>query len=51
MSIKEIREVKDTLHRLSADEKQRSLYEMRALNKAKKEGREEGLQQGEKIRQ
>lgn len=55
MSIEEIREAKDTLHRLSADEKQRILYEMRAkrlrdeisaLNKAKREGIQEGIQQG-----
>ncbi len=47
MAIEEIREAKDTLHRLSADEEQRTLYEMRAkrlrdevsaLNKAKREG-------------
>ena len=57
MSIEEIREAKDTLHRLSADEKQRVLYEMRAkrlrdeisaLNKAKREGIQQGIQQGEK---
>ena len=51
MSIEEIREAKDTLHRLSADDKQRALYEMRAkrlhdevsaLNKAKREGRQQG---------
>lgn len=55
MSIEEIREAKDTLHRLSADEKQRILYEMRAkrlrdeisaLNKAKREGIQEGIQRG-----
>lgn len=47
MSIEEIREAKDQLHRLSADDNQRALYEMRAkrlrdevsaLNKAKREG-------------
>lgn len=51
MTIEEIREAKDTLHRLSADENQRALYDMRAkrlrdevsaLNKAKREGIEQG---------
>ncbi len=46
-SIEEIREAKDELHRLSADQRQRQRYEMRAkkirdevsaLNKAKKDG-------------
>lgn len=55
MSIEEIREAKDTLYRLSADDKQRALYEMRAkklrdevsaLNKAKREGIQEGIQKG-----
>lgn len=51
MSIEEIREAKDELHRLSADEEQRILYEMRAkqlrdeisaLNKARRDGIEQG---------
>lgn len=51
MSIEEIKEAKNELVRLSNDEEQRMLYEMRAkilkdkisaLNKAKDEGREEG---------
>lgn len=55
MSIEEIREAKDELQRLSADQRQRELYEIRAkklkdemsaLNKAKREGIEQGLQQG-----
>ena len=55
MSIEEIREAKDELHRLSADQRQRELYEMRAkklrdegsaLNKAKREGLQQGIQQG-----
>ncbi len=55
MSIEEIREAKDELHRLSADEKQRILYEMRAkqlrdeisaLNKARRDGIEQGIEQG-----
>lgn len=54
MSIEEIREAKDELHRLSADQRQRELYEMRAkklrdeasaLNKAKREGLQEGIKQ------
>lgn len=54
MTVEEIREAKDTLHRLIADDKQRQLYEMRAkrlrdevsaLNKAKREGMQEGLHQ------
>lgn len=55
MTIEEIREAKDELVRLSNDEEQRQIYEMRskilkdkisALNKAKKEGVEEGIKQG-----
>ncbi len=55
MSIEEIKEAKNELVRLSNDQEQRMLYEMRekilkdkisALNKAKNEGREEGLQEG-----
>ena len=55
MTIEEIREAKDELVRLSNDEEQRQIYEMRskilkdkisALNKAKKEGVEEGIKKG-----
>lgn len=51
MTVEEIREAKDELIRLSNDDKQRQIYEMRskilkdkisALNKAKREGIEEG---------
>lgn len=57
MSIEEIREAKDELIRLSNDDKQRELYEMRskilkdkvsALNEAERKGIEKGIQQ-EKI--
>lgn len=55
MSIDEIREAKDELVKMSNDEKQRELYDMRskilkdkvsAINKAKNEGIEEGIEQG-----
>ncbi|MPQ45357.1 hypothetical protein GBZ86_16735, partial [Clostridium tarantellae] len=55
MSVKEIREAKNELIKISCDEKQRALYELRAkalkdetsaLNKAKREGKEEGLKEG-----
>lgn len=55
MSVKEIREAKDELIKLSNDSKQRELYEIRAkilkdkmsaLNKAKREGIEEGIKEG-----
>ncbi len=55
MSIEEIKEAKDELVKLSNDDKQRALYEMRskilkdkasALNKAKEEGIEEGIEKG-----
>lgn len=55
MSIKEIREAKDELIKMSNDEKQRALYEMRekrlkdeisALNKAKEEGKAVGIIEG-----
>lgn len=55
MNVEEIREAKNQLIRMSNDEKQREIYEMRskilkdkvsALNKAKKEGIEEGKKQG-----
>ncbi|MCH5138515.1 hypothetical protein JMF89_15090 [Clostridiaceae bacterium UIB06] len=51
MNVKEIREAKDELVKMSNDSTQREIYEMRAkilkdkvsaLNKAKEEGREEG---------
>ena len=57
MSIEEIREAKDELIRLSNDDKQREIYEMRskilkdkvsALNEAERKGIEKGIQQ-EKI--
>ena len=57
MSIEEIREAKDELIRLSNDDKQRELYEMRskilkdkvsALNEAERKGIEKGIQE-EKI--
>ncbi|SFD26828.1 Rpn family recombination-promoting nuclease/putative transposase [Clostridium uliginosum] len=57
MSIDEIREAKDELIRLSNDDKQRQLYDMRAkilkdkisaINKAKRDGIEKGIRQ-EKI--
>ena len=55
MSVDEIREAKDELIRMSNDEEQRALYEMRAkilkdkvsaLNKARREGIEEGIKEG-----
>ena len=55
MSIEEIRHAKDELIRLSADKEQRRLYEIRskmlkdetsALNKAKREGIEQGIKAG-----
>lgn len=51
MNVKEIREAKDELVKMSNDSTQREIYEMRAkilkdkvsaFNKAKEEGREEG---------
>ncbi len=54
MSIEEIREAKDELIRLSNDDKQRELYEMRskilkdkvsALNEAERKGIEKGIKQ------
>jgi len=53
LSVKEVREAKDELIRMSNDKEQRALYEMRAkilkdkvsaLNKARREGIEEGLE-------
>ncbi|MEJ8553768.1 Rpn family recombination-promoting nuclease/putative transposase [Tepidibacter sp. Z1-5] len=55
MSIEEIKEAKDELVRISNDDEQRMIYEMRskilrdkvsALNKAKNEGIEEGMEKG-----
>jgi predicted transposase/invertase (TIGR01784 family) len=55
LSVKEIREAKDELIRMSNDSEQREIYDMRAkilkdkvsaLNKAKQEGREEGREEG-----
>ena len=55
MSIEEIREAKDELIRLSNDESQRELYEMRskilkdkvsALNEAERKGIEKGIEKG-----
>jgi len=55
MTFKEIREAKDELVRLSGDDEQRTLYNMRAkilrdeisaLGKAKREGIEEGIEEG-----
>ena len=55
LSVKEVREAKDELIRMSNDEEQRTLYEMRAkilkdkvsaLNKARREGIEEGIKEG-----
>ncbi|MCT4507309.1 MAG: hypothetical protein N4A48_00860 [Tepidibacter sp.] len=55
MSIEEIKEAKDELERLSNDDEQRMIYEMRskilkdkisALNKAKNKGIKEGIQKG-----
>lgn len=55
LSVKEVREAKDELIRMSNDEEQRALYEMRAkilkdkvsaLNKARREGIEEGIKEG-----
>ena len=61
MSVDEIREAKDELIKMSNDDTQRELYEMRAktlrdkisaLNEAeeegRKEGRKEGIEEGEK---
>ena len=57
MSIEEIREAKDELVRLSNDDKQRELYEMRskilkdkvsALNEAERKGIEKGIEKGRK---
>ena len=57
MSIEEIREAKDELVRMSNDEKQREIYEMRAkilkdkvsaLNEAERKGVKKGIQKGEK---
>ncbi|WP_461206021.1 Rpn family recombination-promoting nuclease/putative transposase [Clostridium sp. DL1XJH146] len=54
MSVKEIREAKDELIKMSNDSEQRALYEIRskilkdkvsALNKAKEEGKEEGREE------
>ena len=54
MNLEEIREAKDELIKMSNDEEQRSIYEMRAkilkdkisaLNKAKREGIEQGIEQ------
>ena len=55
LSHKEVREAKDELIRMSNNEEQRALYEMRAkilkdkvsaLNKARREGIEEGKKEG-----
>ena len=55
MSIEEIREAKDELVRMSNDEKQREIYEMRAkilkdkvsaLNEAERKGVKKGIQKG-----
>ena len=55
LSYKEVREAKDELIRMSNNEEQRALYEMRAkilkdkvsaLNKARREGIEEGIKEG-----
>ena len=55
MSIEEIREAKDELIKISADKKQRELYEMRAkilkdkvsaLNEAERKGIKKGLKEG-----
>lgn len=54
MSIEEIKEVKDELIKISADKKQRELYEMRAkilkdkvsaLNEAERKGIEKGIKE------
>lgn len=54
LNIKEVREAKNELIRMSNDEAQRAMYEMRAkilkdkvsaLNKAREEGREQGIQE------
>ncbi|SHI08689.1 Rpn family recombination-promoting nuclease/putative transposase, partial [Clostridium grantii] len=54
LSVKEIREAKDELIKMSNDSEQREIYDMRAkilkdkvsaLNKAKEEGREEGREE------
>ncbi|WP_252229718.1 Rpn family recombination-promoting nuclease/putative transposase [Clostridium sp. ZBS15] len=56
MSIKEIREAKDELIKMSNNSKQREIYEMRAkilkdkvsaLNKARQEGIEQGIKEGQ----
>ena len=57
MSIDEIRQAKDELIRMSNDDTQRELYEMRAktlkdkisaLNEAERKGIKKGMQKGEK---
>ena len=57
MSIDEIRQAKDELIRMSNDDTQRELYEMRAktlkdkisaLNEAERKGIQKGIQEGEK---
>ena len=57
MSIDEIRQAKDELIRMSNDDTQRELYEMRAktlkdkisaLNEAERKGMQKGMQKGEK---
>ncbi|MDY5910631.1 MAG: Rpn family recombination-promoting nuclease/putative transposase [Inconstantimicrobium porci] len=57
MSIEEIREAKDELIKISADKKQRELYEMRAkilkdkvsaLNEAERKGIQKGIEEGRK---
>ena len=57
MSIDEIRQAKDELIRMSNDDTQRELYEMRAktlkdkisaLNEAERKGMQKGMQRGEK---
>ena len=55
LNVKEVREAKDELIKMSNSEEQRAMYDMRtqifrdrisAFNKAKKEGREEGREEG-----
>ena len=55
LNVKEVREAKDELIKMSNNEEQRAMYDMRtqifrdrisAFNKAKKEGREEGREEG-----
>lgn len=57
MSVDEIREAKDELIRMSNDDAQRELYEMRAkilkdkisaLNEAERKGIQKGIKEGEK---